>query len=322
MSVVNGLNSYTNSMYMYSLDALNDSQNSSNNTTSRNSASTTSSISLLAQNLSQNSSGQTLTDQLSSLVKLTRYAMDAMGLENDSRVTFSKLQDYCAKVEDDFSTGVKEGLGNAKADLGNTTFAFNSYGALSAQSSTPLNAALTQLAIDDNPDLVKDLQAGLAAAGVDFSQGFKFSIDTSGRIVVLNDQNGVQSIIDNSNITALNLAAVISAQNIDPNINFTLKSNDDGSVTVNAADKKYTKVLQAFFDENPEIVKNFQRSEALSGIEDARKFLSLSPSEMRTRLQLESMVAWWDTSGSSNNSSFGTYTGGIFSLINGVNLSV
>ena len=158
--------------------------------------------------------------------------------------------------------------------------------------------------------------------GVNFSQGLQFSIATDGKIVVLDNQSDVQTIIDNSNVNALNLAATIVARSIDPKIDFTLKTNDDGSVTVNAADKKYSKVLQAFFDENPAIVKNFQRSEALSGIEDARKFLSLSPSDMRTRLQLESMAAWWDTSGNSNTSTFGTYSSGIFSRISGINLSV
>lgn len=323
MSAINGLNSYTNSMYLYGVNALSDSQNSNNNSTSGNLTSTRSTISLLAQNLSQNSSsGQSLTDQLSSLVKLTRYAMDAMGLDSNSRVTFSRLKEYCDKVEDEFSTGVKDGLANAKADLGVTTFSFNSYGALTAQSATPLNAALTQLAIDENQETVSALKNALQAYGVDLSQGLNFSIDTNGKMVVLNDQGNVQSIIDNSNITALNLAGAILAQSINPNIDFTLKSNDDGSVTVNAADKKYSKVLQAFFDENPAIVKNYQRSEALSGIEDARKFLALSPSDMRTRLQLESMAAWWDTSGSSSNNSFGTYIGGSFARINGVNLSV
>ena len=51
-----------------------------------------------------------ISGQLSSMVELTKYAMDAMGLESDSRVTFSQITKYREKLNTEFNTAVKEGL--------------------------------------------------------------------------------------------------------------------------------------------------------------------------------------------------------------------
>lgn len=320
MSQINSLGNYTNSRYLYGISATTDSQSYFDNRTSN--TSNPSVINLLSQSQNLSSQGQSLTEQLSSLVRLTRYAMDAMGLSSDSRVTFSKLQDYCDQVKESFSSAVKEGLGKAKADLSASVFSLNSYGALKVQSATPLNAALTELALDNNGSLVKELSLKINQSGADLSQGLNFTLSNEGKITVLGERDDVQKILDEKNITAASLAAKICAQSIDPNLDFSLKTLEDDSLSVNCANSSFTKVLEAFFDENPSIVKDFQRSEALAGIEDAREFLAISPSEMRTRLQLESMVAWWDSSNYSSNSSFGTYSSGTYSRLNGINVSV
>ena len=162
----------------------------------------------------------------------------------------------------------------------------------------------------------------LKNAGLNVNSDFSFALSNTGQILPLSDQETSLQVINSQNIKALDLATSILAQKINPDIDFSLQTEDDNSVTVNTSDKKFTNVLQAFFDENPEIVKDFQRSQALAAIDDARKSLQLSPSEMKTRLQLESMMSWWDTSQNSNTSTFGTYTSGTFAQLSGINLSV
>ena len=48
------------------------------------------------------------------MVELTQYAMDAMGLSDDSRVTFNQILKYRDQLTSEFNASVQEGL----ADLG------------------------------------------------------------------------------------------------------------------------------------------------------------------------------------------------------------
>lgn len=59
----------------------------------------------------------------------------------------------------------------------------------------------------------------------------------------------------------------------------------------------------------------------MSGIDDARKAMQIAPNEMRKRIQIESMAAWW--AGSNDASSyFGNYANGNLSMLSGLNLNV
>ena len=102
---------------------------------------------------------------------------------------------------------------------------------------------------------------------------------------------------------------------------FTLKANENGSISVESSDAATKAAVQKFFDNNPALVKKFGQIQALSGLDDARKSLQVSPSDLRKRIEVESMAAWWAGSGSTSNS-FGNYSDGSLSMLNGLNLSV
>lgn len=107
---------------------------------------------------------------------------------------------------------------------------------------------------------------------------------------------------------------------IDPNANFSLQVNPDGSVSI-ISDSPDRDKIQKFFDENPALIKKFLQIDALSGIDDARKAMQIAPNEMRKRIQIESMAAWW--AGSNDASSyFGNYANGNLSMLSGLNLNV
>ena len=75
---ISGINNYNNVLFQWQGQQLKGS------TSSGSKSSSSSSLESLFGNTS-------MTSQLSSMVELTKYAMDAMGLGSDSRVTFNQI---------------------------------------------------------------------------------------------------------------------------------------------------------------------------------------------------------------------------------------
>jgi len=82
MSSVSGVSSYTSALYQWQNQKL--STSTSDSSSASGSSSSSSSLSKLL-------SGNTMSNQLSSMVELTKYAMNAMGLKSDSRVPSARL---------------------------------------------------------------------------------------------------------------------------------------------------------------------------------------------------------------------------------------
>lgn len=363
-----------------------------------------------------------MTNQLSSMVELTKYAMESMGLSSNSRVTFSQITKYREQVLSSFNDSVKNGLasvGVSKPE--DITFTLDKDGKLAASSSNAADQKAAQAWLDSNTTIGKELRSTLTNAGVDASTSVSMKVSSTGKLTVVNTaQTAIQSGLDSSSDLSTKLRAalgemgvdlstpinftlnsggqlVVSDENkqadavnawlaenpdlakalstqikkqnveastvglrlgasgnvqatvnnkeltdaqaalsssslgstissglnslrIDPNVKFTLQVNTNGTVTVisDSADKAK---IQQFFDSNPSLVKQYKQVEALSGLDDARKAMQVSPSEMRKRIQVESMAAWW--SGSGNASSyFGNYSNGKMDLLAGLNLNV
>ncbi|HEU6436821.1 MAG TPA: hypothetical protein VE028_05165 [Nitratidesulfovibrio sp.] len=69
------------------------------------------------------------------------------------------------------------------------------------------------------------------------------------------------------------------------------------SVVTNSPDKAK---IEKYFKDNPDMVKKFQKIQTLSNLEKARKAEGFSPQDLRTRLQMEAMSAWWSEDGASS----------------------
>jgi len=312
------IHSYANSMYLYRQFQGNSSDSQKNSRVLNTGTSGQSDTSVASKAL-----GQSLTEQLSGLVRLTRYAMDSMGLSQDSKVTFSKLKDYCEQVEERFSSAVKEGLSNASIDPAKVSFTLTPDGSLRVDSSSSFQKSLAQRAIDGNSAIGKSLLEKLKSIGIPAEADFTFSLGADASVTATGSSAVWQPFLQENNAFFASLASSLGSVTLDPNIDFTLNVNEDDSLSVNCANKEYQEILEGFFRENPSIVSDFKRTEALSNIEKARKFMQLPASKMRTRLQIESIARWWDTSGNrSSFSSFGTYSNGIYSRLNGVNVNI
>lgn len=405
---VSSVNNYNTAMLQWQKQQL--------KTTGNSSGSTSNSLSKLF------SPEVSMTNQVASMVELTKYAMESMGVSADSRVTFNQITKYREQLLASFNESVKKGF--AATGISNPddiTFTLNADGSLSAASPNATDQKNAQAWLDVNPSLGMELRSNLAASGlaenstvsmklsdtgnlkivntgqaamqtaldanseqsdklraalvgmgVDLSSPMTFALNNEGKLVVSGEHehseeinkwlaentgmaaslsaqlkkqgidasaaslrlgktgnvqavvnNGelgdIQAILDKSSLGA-SLSKGLGSLGISPDVQFTLQTNANGSVTV-ISDSPDQAKIQKFFDDNPALVKQYQQIEALSGLDDARKAMQASPTEMRKRIQVESMAAWW--SGSGNASSyFGNYSNGNMSVLAGLNLNI
>ena len=196
---------------------------------------------------------------------------------------------------------------------------------MTATSANATDQANVQAWLKSNTTIGKDLRTAMTAAGISSNTAVSMTVDSSGKLTAASStdsdsKTAIQAVLDNSSLgktlnTGMNSLAVSS------DAKFTLKMNEDGSVSVESADAATKTAVQKFFDNNPTLVKKFAQIQALSGLDDARKSMQISPSDMRKRIEVESMAAWWSDSGSTSNS-FGNYSSGSLSMLSGLNLSV
>ena len=160
----------------------------------------------------------------------------------------------------------------------------------------------------------------------------KNDVDLSSAGLRLGNEGNIQISINNSGLKDLQAAldketelgkkiySSLDDLGIDPNISFSIQLNADGTYNI-ISDHPDAAKVQKFFEDNPELIKKYRQIDTLAGVDDARKAMQLSPSEMRKRIQVESMTAWWAGSGNAN-SYFGAYNNGNLSLYSGLNLNI
>lgn len=403
---VSGINNYRNTLYQWQNNQL------------KNTGAGTSGSSAALETLFGGSAS--MTSQISSMVELTKYAMEAMGVSSDSRVTFSQISKYREQLQSEFNAGVRKGIEESGiSDISAMSFAIDKNGAITAisQNSSDRKAAqawldanpsfaqeifanlpedafesrsdiafrlsstgritvthITQTEIQDylnkNGDLAENARARMKTAGIDIEFPVELKFDDEGNLIAecdnadainawlrenrdieeavkkqldkskvdpsavslrlgdkgalqitVNDAeiNAIQAGLDKSSDAGLKIRQGLENLGIDKNITFSIQVDAAGNLQV-ISDHPDAAKIQKFFDDNPELVKKYRQIETLAGIDDARKAMQVSPSAMRKRVQVESMVSWWAGSGNAT-SYFGNYNDGL-SLLSGLNLSV
>ena len=201
------------------------------------------------------------------------------------------------------------------------SFQFDDQGNLAVSGDVEQAEAVNQW-LADNPELADAVKAQLEKRNVDTSAvSLRLGGEGNVQISVNNAElSDIQAVLDQQGAVGKKLRDGLDGLGVDPNINFSIQVNDDGSVTI-VSDHADRDKVQRFFDENPDLVKKYRQIETLSSIDDARKAMQIAPSDMRKRIQIESMSAWWADSGNAN-SYFGNYSGGNLSLLAGLNLNV
>lgn len=116
------------------------------------------------------------------------------------------------------------------------------------------------------------------------------------------------------------LEADLEKLGVDSTIKFQLKMGEDGKLEV-VSDHADKAKVQKYFDDNPDMVKKYKEIQALADLDTARKSMQVNPTDLRKRIQVESMAAWWGQSGNST-SSIADFSGGDLSFYKGINTTV
>lgn len=92
----------------------------------------------------------------------------------------------------------------------------------------------------------------------------------------------------------------LTALGVDKDIEFRLTSDGQGGVNVVSSHADKAKV-EKYFKDHPDMVAKFNDIQALTGLDQARKAQQLSPAALRTRIQMESMSLWFDSTSNGGN---------------------
>lgn len=102
--------------------------------------------------------------------------------------------------------------------------------------------------------------------------------------------------------------------------NFQLVSGENGGIKV-ISDHPDKEKIEKFFKDNPDLVKQFEKIQALNNVEESRKHQNIDVNAMRKRIQIESMTAWYANTGMGTNAIM-NFTGGETAFLNGINRRV
>lgn len=105
---------------------------------------------------------------------------------------------------------------------------------------------------------------------------------------------------------------------LNENLKFQLVSGEEGGIKV-VADSPDKEKIEKFFEDNPKLVKQFEKIQALNNIEESRKQQGIDVSAIQQRIQVESMAAWYSNSGAGGVSSIMDFSGGQTSFLSGIN---
>lgn len=242
---VSGIQSYSNALYQWQAQQLKSTGNSS---------SSSSSSSLLNSLFG----GQSITSQVSSMVELTKYAMDAMGLNSDSRVTFSQINRYREQLQNEFSSAVKAGLAESGiSSMAGMTFTLDANGKIKATASTQADTKLAQAWLDANPAIGQELRDALNKAGVDSSTSVEFLLSAPGKMTVTDaTTQKYQALLDGKKELTANLREALSSIGV-TDYPLDLAFSSDGHLQI-SGDHKNSVEINAWLEANPDIANTIK----------------------------------------------------------------
>ncbi len=174
-----------------------------------------------------------------------------------------------------------------------------------------------QAYIDANPELANEIKSVLEAKEITNYEDINLEIDQTGNITVnapLEDTDlEIQKFLTNNSV-GHDFKLGLASHGIDQDIDFRL-SVEDGRVIVNSSHPD-APLVQALLDADENLGKTYLQIDSLAGLDAARKAMQIDPTEMRKRIEMESMSTWWAASGTS---SFSSYSSGSLSSMTGIN---
>lgn len=238
---VSGINNYREAMYQWQSQQLKSTGASASNTA------TSTAINALFGGTAS------MTSQIASMVELTKYAMDQMGLASDSRVTFSQITKYREQLQSEFNAAVKNGIeGSGISDISGLAFEIDKNGKITATGANEKDRKTAQQWLDANLSYGRDLLANMPADAFENATGIAFNISSTGKITVKNSiQDEVQAILNQKGDLADNARSRMktAGMEIDYPVEFTFDA--DGTMKA-AGDSEQAREINNWLQENPE----------------------------------------------------------------------
>lgn len=235
----------------------------------------------------------------------------------------SVLQNYFDKNAA-FGDDLKKGLADAGVDTTKSyTLTMDDKGQLSVSGEHPDKAKI-QAYLDEHPEVADSLKDILKKQNLGEDTACTLTVNADGKVAAKVSAEEKQEALIRNYLQEKDYGGLfkkgLAATGVDKNVQFRLTLDDNGKVKVIGDHPDCAKV-QKFFDDNPELAKKYAQIQALADIDSARKSLGISPKEMRRRIEVESMAAWWSNSGNAA-ASFGDFMGGGLSVLSRINARV
>lgn len=258
---VSGINNYNDVLYTWQSQQLKSTGNSSSSSTNAASA--------LFNN------GTSMVNQISSMVELTKYAMDAMGVTGNSRVTFSQINKYKEQLQSEFTQGVKEGLANSGiSDLAGLKFKLGKDDTISAIGANASDRKKAQAWLDANHEFGKKLSSALQSADIDSTE-ISFRISSTGKLSVIdNTSQTIQSALDSKGDLTDSLRKGLAEAGISINGTLNFKFEDGNLVAEGSSEN--IKNVNNWLKDNPALENEIKSQLAKYNLDPSAASLSLA----------------------------------------------
>lgn len=255
-----------------------------------------------------------------------RDALREQGVSDNAVWSLEKTRDGSFRVISDYETKAAvesffaehpefaekyEQLRSLSEDFSLTT---DSSGNLLVQADDPQNKALIEDYFAAHPEMARQFKDIKALSG-----SFSLKMTASGAVAVVADDPATKTAVENFLADHPDLAEEF--RNIKGLGDFQLVWDRNGEMQVIAEDKNTKALVEQYLKDNPDMLERYAKINSLTNMEEARKEQNIDVNALRTRIQIESMTAWFMNTGRSVGSIM-DFSGADTSLLAGLNKRV
>ncbi len=212
--------------------------------------------SLLSNSSSAASSAYTYqgTSTVSAMAELAKYAMEAMGVASNERVTFKQVEDYKVQLEAEFSEELNAAIKNTiVSPSAYFTVSMSETGAVTIDTAHD-DEALIQAFFDTNPSYRESLRDSLDDAG--FTGAVEFSVSSTGEITTVTPQSTTKEVTHEESTVGTSIIEGLKSQDIAITQSFSVRF--DGTAVVMEGDHPNGEAIAQYIQDNPNLASEIK----------------------------------------------------------------
>ncbi len=191
---------------------------------------------------------------VSAMAELAKYAMEAMGVSSNDRVTFQQVENYKAQLEDEFSKELNEAIQNTiVSPTAYFTISMSDTGAVTVDTAHE-DEALIQAFFDTNPSLKENLRQSLDDAG--FTGDVEFTVSSTGDIMSVTPQSTTEEASYPESTLGTSIIEGLQQQNVTISQSFSVRL--DGTAVVLEGSHAEADAINQYLQSNPNIASEIK----------------------------------------------------------------